>query len=199
MGKKKDEIVITLKKTEVQTSSDFKQEVAYALYNNQLFKQLFIASSPIGICFLALQCTLEEGVQELKKQFPKALLMNKETIATQEVAQLLNEEIPEKNNYTLHLIGTPFQQKVWKALLDIPRGETRTYQEITQQIDYGKAFRAVGSAIGRNPISLLVPCHRVVRTNKGLGGFRWGLDVKKTLLSYESQPNKTFFHFLLAN
>lgn len=199
MEKKKDEIVITLKKTEVKTSSDFKQEIAYALFNNHLFKQLFIASSVQGICFLALQCTLEEGIQELKKQFPKAIIMHKETEATQKMAQLLNEKFSGTNNYVLHLIGTPFQQKVWKALLDIPRGETRTYQEITQQINYAKAFRAVGSAIGRNPISLLIPCHRVVRANKSLGGFRWGLDVKKALLSYENQPPKTFFRFLLVN
>ena len=115
------------------------------------------------------------------------------------MAHLLNETTLPEKFYKLHLIGTPFQQKVWEALISIPRGKTKTYQEITQEIKYGKAFRAVGSAIGRNPISLLIPCHRVVRTNGELGGYRWGLTVKETLLSYENRLNKKNLHYLLVN
>lgn len=199
MKNKKNDIEIRIKKTEVLTLQHFKEEVNYAIYDSSLFKELFIASSSEGICFLAPHCTLDQGKEELKKQYPNAILTFKRTTATEEMAHLLNDTTLPKKFYKLHLIGTPFQQKVWEALISIPRGKTKTYQEITQEIKYGKAFRAVGSAIGKNPISLLIPCHRVVRTNGELGGYRWGLAVKETLLSYENRLNKKNFHYLLVN
>ena len=85
----------------------------------------------------------------------------------------------------LDLRGTSFQVAVWKALLDIPHGETRTYGEIAAAVGRPAAVRAVGSAIGRNPVSVLVPCHRVVRSGGGLGGFGGGLWRKEYLLKFE--------------
>lgn len=85
--------------------------------------------------------------------------------------------------FDLH--GTSFQVAVWKALLDIPHGETRTYAEIAVAVGKPAAVRAVGSAIGRNPASVLVPCHRVVRTGGGLGGYGGGLWRKEYLLKFE--------------
>ena len=81
--------------------------------------------------------------------------------------------------------GTVFQQKVWHALQTIPKGETRTYKQIASAINHPKAYRAVGSACGANPLAILIPCHRAVASNGGLGGFAWGLDVKKKLLAFE--------------
>ena len=91
----------------------------------------------------------------------------------------------------LDLRGTSFQVAVWKALLDIPRGETRTYAEIAGAVGKPAAVRAVGSAIGRNPVSVLVPCHRVVRTGGGLGGYGGGLWRKEYLLDLERRQTQT--------
>jgi AraC family transcriptional regulator, regulatory protein of adaptative response / methylated-DNA-[protein]-cysteine methyltransferase len=86
----------------------------------------------------------------------------------------------------LHLIGAPFQIKVWEALLQIPSGHVTTYSEIAQAIGSPKAARAVGTAVGRNPISWLIPCHRALRKSGGLGGYHWGLPVKRAMLAWES-------------
>ena len=91
----------------------------------------------------------------------------------------------------LDLRGTSFQVAVWKALLDIPHGETRTYAEIAGAVGKPAAVRAVGSAIGRNPVSVLVPCHRVVRTGGGLGGYGGGLWRKQYLLDLERRQTQT--------
>lgn len=86
----------------------------------------------------------------------------------------------------LFLIGAPFQIKVWEALLSIPSGEVTTYSEIAGAIGNPRAVRAVGTAVGRNPISWLIPCHRALRKSGGLGGYHWGLPVKRALLAWES-------------
>lgn len=86
----------------------------------------------------------------------------------------------------LHPIGAPFQIKVWEALLNIPSGHVSTYSEIAKAIGRPKAARAVGTAVGRNPISWLIPCHRALRNSGGLGGYHWGLPMKRTMLAYET-------------
>ena len=86
----------------------------------------------------------------------------------------------------LHLIGAPFQIKVWEALLAIPSGQVVTYGEIAQAVGNPKAVRAVGTAVGRNPVSWLIPCHRALRTTGALGGYHWGLPVKRAMLAWES-------------
>lgn len=86
----------------------------------------------------------------------------------------------------LYLIGAPFQIKVWEALLRIPSGQVTTYGDIATVIGHPKAVRAVGTAVGRNPISWLIPCHRALRKSGGLGGYHWGLPVKRALLAWES-------------
>lgn len=91
----------------------------------------------------------------------------------------------EKGDMDFTLIGTPFQRSVWKTLLKIPRGKTQTYLEVAKAVKKPKAPRAVGTAVGSNPITLLVPCHRVLATGGGLGGFGWGLPMKKRLLKAE--------------
>ncbi|MCO8144037.1 bifunctional helix-turn-helix domain-containing protein/methylated-DNA--[protein]-cysteine S-methyltransferase [Rhodovulum tesquicola] len=86
----------------------------------------------------------------------------------------------------LHLIGAPFQIKVWEALLAIPSGHVTTYAEIARAIGSPRAARAVGTAVGRNPVAFLIPCHRVLRAGGGLGGYHWGLPVKRAMLAWES-------------
>ncbi|EEE36598.1 ADA regulatory protein [Rhodobacteraceae bacterium KLH11] len=86
----------------------------------------------------------------------------------------------------LHLIGSPLQIKVWEALMHIPSGQVTTYSEIAQRVGSPQAVRAVGTAVGRNPVSWLIPCHRALRKSGGLGGYHWGLPVKRAMLAYEA-------------
>lgn len=81
--------------------------------------------------------------------------------------------------------GTPFQQSVWNELLKIPRGETRTYEDIARAIGKPKAVRAVGTAVGKNSLAVIVPCHRVIRKDGSIGEYRWGIAKKKKLLESE--------------
>ncbi len=102
-----------------------------------------------------------------------------------EAAKLIHSIFNENQQPELVLNGTPFQQNVWSALQQIPAGTTTTYAEIANKIGHPKAVRAVGTAIGANPVAYLIPCHRVLRTDGGLGGFRWGLEIKKKILKAE--------------
>ena len=86
----------------------------------------------------------------------------------------------------LYLIGAPFQIKVWEALLRIPTGQVTTYSQLAGAVGLPKAVRAVGTAVGRNPIGLLIPCHRALRKSGGLGGYHWGLPVKRAILAWEA-------------
>ena len=86
----------------------------------------------------------------------------------------------------LHLMGAPFQIKVWEALLAVPSGHVTTYSDIANAIGRPKAVRAVGTAVGRNPVSFLIPCHRALQKAGGLGGYHWGLGVKRAMLAWES-------------
>jgi AraC family transcriptional regulator, regulatory protein of adaptative response / methylated-DNA-[protein]-cysteine methyltransferase len=99
--------------------------------------------------------------------------------------QYLNEAFERTLRKPLVLHGTPFQRKVWRALLDIPTGETVSYSEIAQKIGYKSAARAVGSAVGANNIAYLIPCHRVIRRDGVIGQFRWGTPLKTALLRWE--------------
>ena len=93
---------------------------------------------------------------------------------------------PSADGVRLHLTGAPFQIKVWEALMRIPSGHVTTYSEIARAIGAPKAVRAVGTAVGRNPVSWLIPCHRALRKSGGLGGYHWGLPVKRAMLAFEA-------------
>lgn len=109
-----------------------------------------------------------------------------------EAEQQLNEYFSGKRksfSLSLNPVGTEFQKKVWAALREIPFGETRSYGELAKQIGNGNASRAVGAANGKNPISIIVPCHRVIGSSGKLTGFAGGLKAKQILLDHEAGPN----------
>ncbi len=137
-----------------------------------------------GICGLAFSAVTGEdaAMVDMTSRWPKAtFLENPEAIRPWAEATLsLSGET------RLHMIGAPLQLKVWEALLMIPPGHVATYSEIAQSIGKPKAVRAVGTAVGRNPVSLLIPCHRALRKSGALGGYHWGLPVKRSLLAWES-------------
>lgn len=98
---------------------------------------------------------------------------------------LLEKQVHINEPRTLLLVGTPLQQSVWKALLEIPKGKTVSYQDLAMKVGKPKAYRAVANAVGANPISPLIPCHRVLRKGGALGGYYWGTESKQALLKEE--------------
>ncbi len=119
---------------------------------------------------------------DMKSRWPKAEFVQ-DGVRVVPYAKALFEGAGEAR---LHLIGAPFQIKVWEALLRIPTGHVTTYSEIAGAIGNPKAVRAVGTAVGRNPVSWLIPCHRALRKSGGLGGYHWGLPVKRAMLAWEA-------------
>jgi len=136
-----------------------------------------------GICGMgfAAEMGAEEAMNDLTRRWPEAQFVQDPDMLRPWVSAAFGEE-----DTALYLIGAPFQIKVWEALLSIPSGQITTYSEIASHIGHPKAVRAVGTAVGRNPISWLVPCHRALRKSGGLGGYHWGLPVKRALLAYEA-------------
>ncbi len=149
------------------------------------FGECCIAFSDDGILALTFSATHEDAYSDLNKRFPGVDFKQNDKKAVQLVRQIFEEG----KNPVLQPIGTDFQQSVWQALQRIPKGETTTYAKIAEEIGKPKAVRAVGTAIGANPIAFLIPCHRVLRTDGGLGGFRWGLECKRKMLDWEKPMN----------
>jgi len=137
-----------------------------------------------GICGLAFAADIgrEAAFQDMATRWPMAALRADQTGLSSAIEDLFKP----KSSAKLHLIGAPFQIKVWQALLQIPSGHVSTYSDIARAIQTPKAVRAVGTAVGRNPISWLIPCHRALRKTGALGGYHWGLPVKRALLAYEA-------------
>lgn len=141
-----------------------------------------------GICGLGFAAELGEdaAMQDLTRRWPDATFVEDPQKLRPWVLTAFGAENAEPDKAPLFLIGAPFQLKVWEALLSIPSGHVTTYGEIAQQIGNPRAVRAVGTAIGRNPVSWLIPCHRALRKSGGLGGYHWGVPMKRAMLAYES-------------
>lgn len=140
-----------------------------------------------GICGLGFAAEMGNtaAFEDLARRWPQATFTEAPD-ALQDWVQIAFGLRQASDAAPLFLIGAPFQIKVWEALLHIPSGQITTYSEIARHIGHDKAVRAVGTAVGRNPISWLVPCHRALRKSGGLGGYHWGLPVKRAMLAYES-------------
>ena len=150
------------------------------------FGDLLAMGTDRGLCGMAFAA--EQGraqaFADMSGRWPEARFVeNREAIAGWVRAAF---GPPSHGEIRLHLIGAPFQLKVWEALLAIPSGHVSTYSEIARSIGNPKAVRAVGTAVGRNPISWLIPCHRALRRDGELGGYHWGLPLKRAMLAYES-------------
>jgi len=150
------------------------------------FGQVLIASTAKGICFLAFIEDAEQGLLELKNKFPDAqfrLKRDENQIRALSAIALKPKQLPV---IKLHLKGTEFQLKVWQALLKIPTGNLSTYGSVANEIGNPNSQRAVGTAIGQNPVAYLVPCHRVIRATGELGGYMWGETRKKIIIGWEA-------------
>ncbi|MFT6785978.1 MAG: AraC family transcriptional regulator of adaptative response [Dinoroseobacter sp.] len=139
-----------------------------------------------GICGIGFADEVgpQETRTDLMARWPKADFVEDRAA----LAPLAAQAFPSTGASTasLYLIGAPFQIKVWEALLRVPSGHVTTYSEIASSIGNPRAVRAVGSAVGRNPIGWLVPCHRALRKTGGLGGYHWGLPMKRAMLAFEA-------------
>ena len=156
--------------------------IRFETADNQ-FGKAMIASTEKGICYLAFG-NEKTMIDELKQRYPKAKLTKGKTTWHEQALSIMAGEEPI-DAIQLHVRGTDFQLDVWRALLQIPSGKTTTYKTIAAQVGKPNATRAVGTAVGQNPVSYLIPCHRVVRSDGGLGGYHWGLEVKIKMLGVE--------------
>ncbi|WP_048837293.1 bifunctional DNA-binding transcriptional regulator/O6-methylguanine-DNA methyltransferase Ada [Acetobacter cibinongensis] len=149
---------------------------------------VLVASSEKGVASIVLGDDPDALVRDLQDRFPKAELIGADADYEQSIAQVISFiEDPNRGlDLPLDVQGTAFQQRVWQALRQIPAGETATYAEVAQRIGQPAATRAVASACAANHIAVAIPCHRVIRTDGSLSGYRWGVERKRTLLSREA-------------
>ena len=137
-----------------------------------------------GLCGLAFEaeCGAEAAMADLRARWPAASYVEDPAA----LAPWVEAAFRGRGEAALHLIGAPFQIKVWEALLAVPSGSVTTYTDLARAVGRPQAVRAVGTAVGRNPVSWLIPCHRALRKTGALGGYHWGLGVKRAMLAWET-------------
>ena len=150
------------------------------------FGDLLAAATHKGICFMRFSDDLSTALDELRAEYPNARLVERETECHRQAAKAFGSPFDRcGGSVTLHIKGTPFQLKVWQALLAIPAGRLQSYGAVAQAAGLPKAARAVGTAIGKNPVAVLIPCHRVIRESGIIGGYRWQRGRKMAILAHE--------------
>lgn len=152
-----------------------------------LFGLLFVAQTPRGICRAVF---IEEAdptaeIAALHQQWPAAQLIQAAEVAEDFAQRIFNLKNPNPAPVNLHVQGTNFQLAVWRALLRIPLGSAISYGDLASQLGKPSAARAVGTAVGANPIAIIIPCHRVIQQSGALGGYRWGLIRKQAIQVWE--------------
>ena len=155
-------------------------------FAKSLFGKIIIASTEKGICYLAFVEVEQDAFAMLLKAFPNAQYQHTQQLMHEKAIQLFSKDWSNATAIKLHLKGTPFQLKVWEALLKIPEGKLATYGTIASGLNNPNACRAVGSAIGKNPIAFIIPCHRVIQATGMMGGYHWGTTRKTALIGWEA-------------
>jgi AraC family transcriptional regulator of adaptative response/methylated-DNA-[protein]-cysteine methyltransferase len=155
-------------------------------FGETLFGKALVAWTPRGVNFLGFceENGAESTFATLKEQWAKAKFRENPTTAQRWLDDIFSGS--EEKPIPLWLRGSPFQLKVWEALLDIPEGTHTTYGRVAERIGHPGAARAVGSAIGSNPVSWIIPCHRVIRQMGEMGGYRWGGFTKRAMIGFEA-------------
>lgn len=150
------------------------------------FGEIIIASTPKGICYMAFASDHEAAFAELQAQFPNADINLATDGIQQNALKIFGEDWSRLDKIKLHLKGTPFQLKVWETLLKIPTGGLSTYGSLAAGLQQPNASRAVGSALGANPVAFLIPCHRVIRSTGEFGEYHWGPARKTAMIGWEA-------------
>lgn len=151
-----------------------------------IFGDVIIASTNIGICHLNFLDDKKYEMNSLIAKFPNAKFVQRTDILQQNALQFFSKDWSDLQKIKLHLKGTDFQLKVWQSLLKIPFADVSTYTEIATKIKNENAARAVGTAIGNNPVAFLIPCHRVIKSTGFIGEYHWGAARKNTILGWEA-------------
>ena len=150
------------------------------------FGNIIIASTNKGVCYIHFQNNESVALRDLKACFPSAVYHQAEDKYQKDALLIFQKNGGQTDPIKLHLRGTRFQIKVWESLLKIPTGALSTYGDIAKKIGNPKAARAVGTAIGANPIAFLIPCHRVIQSNGKFGGYMWGAEKKMAIIGWEA-------------
>ena len=150
------------------------------------FGNIIVASTAKGICYLAFADDRDEAFGNLHAQFPNAGYTQVVDTAQQNALFIFTKDWSQLSNIKLHLKGTNFQLKVWEALLNIPMGGLSTYSAVASAIRQPNASRAVGSAMGDNPVAFLIPCHRVIKSTGEFGQYHWGATRKSAIIGWEA-------------
>ena len=164
-----------------------RETIIYGIHNTVIGK-VVIASSQKGLCWLGFMVDgyKGNGLERLLKFFPTAKFIQDDTGTTALMERILDAWMHDRmDTIALDLRGTDFQKAVWNALIAIPKGQVCTYSDIAREIGRPLASRAVGTAVGENPVSVIVPCHRVVQQSGKIGNYGWGVDIKRNLLLEE--------------
>lgn len=151
---------------------------------------LYLAATSEGLCYVGSQdAPFEELSAYVSAKFADNLLVEDDTQLAPYKSELIRYLLGQHTQFhiPIHTKGTPFQQAVWQALVEIPYSETRTYSDIATSIGKPSAVRAVGTAIGANPVLIAIPCHRVIGKNGSLTGYRGGMEMKRQLLKLEHE------------
>ena len=152
-----------------------------------LFGDMLIAATPRGICHIGFADDRQAALDGLHAAFPAAALSATGTGPQGRAVQAaLRQDWTTPQEIRLHLHGTPFQMKVWEALLKIPGGRLASYGDVAAAVGAPSASRAVGTAVGTNPVAWLIPCHRVIRQSGAFGGYRWGAPRKQAMIGHEA-------------
>ncbi|WP_343523725.1 methylated-DNA--[protein]-cysteine S-methyltransferase [Pedobacter sp.] len=150
------------------------------------FGNIIVASTSKGICHIAFYDDETIAFAKLQRQFPAAQYQQILDKEQQNALYIFGHDWSKLHQIKLHLKGTDFQLKVWEALLKIPMGKLTTYGSIAKQLQNPNASRAVGTAIGDNPVAFLIPCHRVIQSSGALGGYHWGTNRKTAIIGWEA-------------
>ena len=150
------------------------------------FGNIIIASTNKGVCYIHFQNNESVALRDLKACFPSAVYHQAEDKYQKDALLIFQKNGGQTDPIKLHLRGTRFQIKVWESLLKIPTGGLSTYGDIAKKTGNPKAARAVGTAIGANPIAFLIPCHRVIQSNGKFGGYMWGVEKKMAIIGWEA-------------
>jgi AraC family transcriptional regulator of adaptative response/methylated-DNA-[protein]-cysteine methyltransferase len=150
------------------------------------FGTILVASTTKGICHIAFADDRDNDLAVLKAKFPNAVYQQKVDAAQQNVLYIFTHDWSKLSEVKLHLKGTPFQLKVWETLLKIPSGQLTTYGTIAKSVGLPMASRAVGTAIGANPVAFLIPCHRIIQSTGVLGQYHWGSTRKQAIIGWEA-------------
>ena len=155
-------------------------------FTESLFGSLIVASTPKGVCYMGFDDDEEKALNDLKAKYPNAIFQRKTDLLQQNALSIFQNDWSKPNEIKLHLKGTNFQLKVWETLLKVPMGQLSTYGNIAEQIGNPNASRAVGTAIGSNPVAFIIPCHRVIQSSGNIGGYMWGNTRKTLIIGWES-------------